>query len=667
VVVPTTVGGNVNLYLSTLRNAVQLHGVQIAGSFSAWSAESRAYVRLEPFLNLPCRIEGDIDLHSIRLRQFELKGARVRGRIRLDGCDMLRFSARPGLLCLPTRREAAFDKAAPSSEWSTEDALVLSEVGHLLMRNGRISGDLRLEYLQLTGREIDGLSGLVIEDSAIDGNLLMFGEDAILSAFKRAEESTAQCRSRCPIDYCNFSASVVGGIRLKRSQVGATVDMSAAKVDGVIDFEDSKFGGDVRLSAVRRSDDGDASGLEAYSRLWNPATCEAVGLRMAKCTNDVDMTGLIVVRHPARPGETGLINGRYASVDGDLICFDENRFGLPAFTRVESHLDLSYSRLAHLVVSGCMFDADDAPAHKRGLLLERATVGKLDVREAHGFYGAADSADELRGSHAYPVPICLTDVKVEVWEVEGTPDRDNHEERKYINLLANDQPFRRSTYRSLENSLRNSGDNEHADLLYRAMRRREWEEARRHAEAQLAAGDATLLARCRHQMARWSGFTAHHAFRVFLQYGTSPKSLFAVVFLLFAISLPAYRVADNFEASLSFLAVPSDHFVSGQDAPRYNRGPSPSDWGWPDALQVALKNHVPMVPLQVRDDWQPRDQGRTSWSLDHGSCLPSVKTSALTACLPWAPEDVFNALQLINWICWPLLLTFYIRRLLRQS
>jgi hypothetical protein len=673
VVVPTSIDGSLSLYLSTLKNAVELHGVQIAGSLSLWSIESRAYVRLEPYLNLPCRVNGDIDLHSARLRQFELKGANVRGRIRLDGCDMLRFSARPGLLRVPSERDTAFDAAEPTSAWSAENAIVLTEVGHLLMRNGSIGGDLGLEYLALTGREVDGLRGLVIEDSQIGGNLLMFGETAILQAFRRPDESYAESRARCPIDYRNFSATVIGGISLKRSKVGAAVDMSGVKVDGAIDLEDSSFGGDLRFAAVRRSgvagESPPAAGTDLLSRVWNPAVCEAINLRMVKCINDVDLTGLVVVRTQGREAETGLIDGRYASVAGDLICFDEKRFGLPAFARVEGHLDLSYSQVAHLVVSGCMFGATPgvaASSAKRGLVLERASVGKLDVRQAHGFYDDSESSTAPRGSRAYPVPVCLTDVKVEVWQVEGTVDRDNDEERKYVNLLANDEPFRRSTYRSLENSLRNSGDDEHADALYRAMRRREWTEARRHAK-RIAAGGGKLASRWRHHVEQWFGFTAHHAFRIFLQYGTSPKSLFAVVFFLFAISLPAYRTADNFEASLSFLAVPTDHFGPGEQAPRYNLGPLPSQWSWADALQVALKNHVPIVPLQVRDDWQPRDQGQTTWSLDQGRCSEPAQKTTATVCLPWAPEDVFNTLQLINWICWPILLTFYIRRLLRQS
>jgi hypothetical protein len=670
VVVPTEINGSLDLYLATLKSAVELQGVQIEGSLNLWSIESRAYVRLEPYHNRPCRVNDEIDLHSARLLEFELKGTRVGGYIRLDGCDMLRFSARPGVLRLPSRRDSVFHDAEPTSKWTTEDAIVFSEAGHLLMRNGKIGGDLGLEYLQLTGREVAGRRGLVIEDSEIGGNLLMFGEAAILGVYRPLNEPYAKLRARCSIDFHDFSATVIGGISLKRTKVWAAVDMSGVKVDGTIELEDSCIGGDLRFEAVMRSGyaDGLASGtagVDPWSRDWNPAVCQKINLRMAKCTNDVDLTGVVVVRAKGREAETGLIDGRYAAVDGDLTCFDKKQFKLdekevklPVYARLEGDLDLSYARLVHVVVSGCMFGStqpdpsESGPKHR--LELERATVGKLEVRAANGC--DADAA----------FPICLTDVKVEVWQVnEGAAARDKAKENEYINLLANDEPFRRSTYRSLENFLRNSGDDEHADTLYRAMRRRDLKETRQHAWHQVIEDGARLRPLCFHHLKQLFGFMKDRAFHIFLKHGTSPMTLFGVVVALFLVSLPAYRIAENFEASLSFLAVPTDHFKVGELAPKYNQ--PPSRWEGADAIQFALKNHVPIVPLRVREDWQPRDEGPTTWSMDGGSCSKPAEKTVLTGCLPWAPEDVFNLLQLINWICWPILLTFYIRQLLRQS
>lgn len=674
VVIPTKIDGDLDLYLSELHNAAHFFGVHVGGSLNMWSTHSRAYVRLEPYRNLPCRIDDEIDLHSATMRQFDLRGVTVGGRVRLDGCNMLRFWARPGQLLAPRSGRQDHDDAAPTSQWHTNDAIVFTQVGHLRMRNGCITGDLGLEYMQLTGRECDGQRGLLIEDSKIGGNLQMFGESAILDTLADHHTSYAEARARCPVDHRSLSASVIGGIVLKRSQVGAAVDMSGVKVDGLIDLEDSQFGGDLRFSALRCDVHHPP---EAHGRGTSPthgrnlAICEGVNLRMAKCTNDVDLTGLMVVRIQGREAETGMIDGRYATVAGDLICFDD-RHGQPALTRIEGHMDLSYAQLAHLVVSGCMFGSGSAngtrpPAAKQGLLLERAKVGKLDVRQATCPDDCAPRRAPELGSLAYPTPICLTDVQIEVWEIEGTADRDNDEERKYIHFLANDRPFRRSTYRALENSLRNRGDDEHADALYCAMRDREWQESQEHARRSAGDNKASVASKWLRATTQPFGFVAHHAYRMLLQYGTSSKSLFALVFILILLALPAYRTADNFEASLSYLTVPSNHFQPLDSPPLYNTGPTEQNWGWADALQMALKNHVPIVPLQVRDDWQPRDQGQTVWSMGQGHCSAKLAPTPWTVCLPIAPEDLFNVLQLLNWICWPIMLTFSIRRLLRQA
>lgn len=667
VVVPTRIEGHFKLYLAELASAVELEGVQIAGNLSLWSARTLAYIRLGTFLNWRCSVGGDIDAHSAKLRQLELYGARVQGRVRLNGCDLLHFVAEPGVLRVPTARTKPFDPEEPLAQWTTDDAIVFSEVGQFLMRNGKIAGDLQLGYLQLTGREVDGYRGLVIEDSQIGGSLLMFHERAILKEFKHRDESYADARARCPVDYRNFSATVIGGISLKRSRIGAGINMSGVKVEGCIDLEDCHFSGDLRFGAVRRQDEhsqplAPRTGENDWFSLWNFAVCEALNLRMVKCTNDVDLTGLVVVRASGREMTTGSIDGRYAQVDGDLLCYDEK--DMPAYSRVQGQLDLSYARIVHLVVSACVFN----PAERGlrcGLVLERASIGKLDVRQARRLQDANGKTFMPQESQAYPLPIKLTDMKVEVWEVEGTADQGNAEEARYIHLLANDTPLSRSVYRTLEDSLRKSGADEHADALYRAMRRREWAEARDRARYQIEGDSAGPIAITRHGL--WWLFHSikDFSFRVFLQYGTSPVSLLVFVVGLCLVALPAYRTAENFEASLAYLAVPSDHFSPGEMPPVYNA--APKEWNWPDALQVALKNHVPIVPLQVRDDWQPRDQGTTTWSLNNGSCTDTVPTTILTLCLGWAPEDLFNFLQLMNWICWPILLTFSIRRLLRQS
>jgi hypothetical protein len=75
-----------------------------------------------------------------------------------------------------------------------------------------------------------------------------------------------------------------------------------------------------------------------------------------------------------------------------------------------------------------------------------------------------------------------------------------------------------------------------------------------------------------------------------------------------------------------------------------------------------------MVPIQARSNWQARDKGLTTYSLSgRGDCNGKGSATPWTSCIEIAPEDFFNYMQLVNWVCWPFLLTFFIRRLLRQA
>jgi hypothetical protein len=239
---------------------------------------------------------------------------------------------------------------------------------------------------------------------------------------------------------------------------------------------------------------------------------------------------------------------------------------------------------------------------------------------------------------------------VEVWDIEGTPERKNQGVERYINLLKNDKDFRRSTYQSLERSLRNAGDDGEANALYIAMKQTSWE-----VRSSSAPG---AMRRLEH--------VVEMLFRGLLAYGTNATPLLILVLVMAAFAMPAHLSRSNFEPSLEALATPKDR---AGDEQLTSRGESPdaSQWTIADALEVALKTHVPIVPIHARDDWQPRSEGRTAYSWDgNGKCNEKEEARNVGICLPVAPEDLFNIFQLLNWICWPILLTFLIRRLLRQ-
>ncbi len=675
---PTTIHGALWMYLSKLKGPVELYGVRIASDLLMWSLEAH-YVHLNPKHDQACTIGGNLDLYGAKLPQFHMYGTQVAGRLRASGCDIGELRARPGRLVVPERVSAAADG------WQTADSIVMCHVGQFQMRNGNIAGDMDLEYLHVTGREIDGERGLVLDNARVGGSLSMFGEDAIVRTYLEGSTTYAAARAACVIKWREFSAAVVGDVRIRRSHIGAALNFTALKVDGCIDLEDSHIGGDLCFAAVTRTD-GESP---------NRAVCRALRLRMLRCDNDVDLSGLTVIADDDLDETSGGIDGHFLTVEGDLHCARTLRTPddrpLPVFAQVTRDIDLSYAKLAHLVISGRSFE-HGAPARRldRGalLLLDRTRVGKLEVLETRQERPLDDESPALP---SYP-ELSLIDVDIEAWDIEGEA-RENAGAAKYVNLLANDympakEPFRRSTYQSLEATLRKSGNDDHADVLYRAMQRREWRHTRSGSRL-LAAFDGTVsafghpvndfmgmpgipalaqgLRRVGEELAFGLAAVKHQAFRHFLKFGTSPSSLLLVILALFLVSLPVYRTAANFEPTLPYVIVPAERIALDDPTPRLGLSPRRAKWTVSDGLQIALKNHLPMVPLQARGNWQARDDGPTTYSWSGRGDCHEAAPAAGTHCIDMAPEDLFNYMQLINWICWPILLTFFIRRLLRQT
>ena len=440
-VAPTRIAGGLMLSLSKLKRPAYFGGVRVDDDLLMWGMRTH-FVRMEPFRSEPCTIGGSLDLHGARMRQFQMYGTQVVGRLRLSGCDIGEFAARPGRLTNPEPKQASVDG------WQVNDSIVLSQVGQFLMRNAVIRGDLELEYLQVTGREVDGERGVVISNSTIDGSLVLFGEEAIVRTYLSPQRTYAEAKDQCKIDYREFSAAVIGGVRIKRSRIGAALNLSAVKVEGCIDLEDSHIG-HPDFSAVQRHTPCVSSPEVGPLSAHNRAVCMGLNLRMLQCDNDVDLSGLTVIIGEGIVGADGGIDGRFLTVEGDLECVSRTNLlpsgqKLAAFAQVEGDIDFSYAKLTHLEISGCSFEPCASAGHSVGgeLVLERARVGKLEVKEVP--QSSRPSGHATRGQD-YP-PLRLIDVDVEVWDIEGSEPR-NAGAAKYVNLLANDRmpaegPFR---------------------------------------------------------------------------------------------------------------------------------------------------------------------------------------------------------------------------------
>ncbi len=417
---------------------------------------------------------------------------------------------------------------------------------HLDFEAARISGDFSLHAPEIVQTE-------VIEDDSqlVAGKPLTPGDRARL-------EQTAR-------RYCSW---VAGDLRLSRAQVGGSVVLNGAQVSGAIDLRDTSIRANVECRPVELQDGGPPGRGRAER-----AQFEAMAAH-----GDVVLTGLTVV---------GDLDLRDASIVGRLELHPEGG----AVTRlwvasIGGALLLNGAKASHAILSGLSFDGpaqvrqnwfraawarsdylllrsffrggrpdDDDEAHPpaKKVVLERATVGQLEI------------ADPL------PAAIDLSSLHVSNWK-----DRSNF----FREMLACSYPFKQSCYRAIEKDLRNRGNDSEADEVYVLMRRRD----RRYSRgAARIFGDWLLDAS--------------------VKYGTTASRLSLVLLALFVLTAWSFRDPGRVEYRIS---------PSAQKPSPPVEHPKAADWGASDATFLALRLHVPIVSLGVGDDVQPSG---TRWQL----------------------------------------------------
>lgn len=670
------VGGHLMATNCVFQGNLALSGVTIQGDLQLWSSRIDGVFFCRPAASSGSQettigdfpvIGGDLHLGTAQISYLDFESCAVKG-------SFMAFAARFGRVNLhfgATVRPCVF--------------------GQFIFEGCHVEGDLRLMALSVTGRDKTGRGrGASIKGTEVGGALLCWAPSALMNL----DEDRRIDPDRGPE---SLRPLIHGDLKIIGCTVTGELDLTNVHVTGRIVLDDSSVGRDLSLRSVAtamhdlRRFDTQLTGPEHQHLLATRA--KALSMTNLVCQNDVDLTGLVLQDDPDDPDEPdpltdphpdpGFLDARGCEVRKALRLFKPlseplaaGDAGAGGFARVPGAIDLSSSRLGSLILSFNSFEPHikkpNGSAREAGLILAAARIDEFSLpvkvvekRRSGSFRTVA----RLK----IPKPIDMRDIEVAQWDIYDS-DCDNKglsRRAAFESLVEADEGYRRSTFLSVERALRNRGHDSDADYIYRLMKRR---------GAQIDITDrkeratGSLRRKILSPFANGGTRMFDGLFRFFLGYGTRPGSLAWAIVILWLVALPIFEEKANLQPSLALLGTESGRFEPDRVA---REGEAPQDWSTTAAVGMSLQFHLPVVALAPRDDWNLRQEGATcynprnipllGWLLDR-IAKPRAAPSAAESCAGWRlplPPQIFGVLiSILNWIAWPLLLAFAIRRLL---
>ncbi|MEA3030283.1 MAG: hypothetical protein QOG13_1608 [Sphingomonadales bacterium] len=450
-----------------------------------------------------------------------------------------------------------------------------------------------------------------------------------------------------------------GFIRLDRTRLRGALFISSALAIA----KRQQMPPDVRSKARAIHDGGTAGGYRARARSLSMREFAA---------SAVELSGLDLVKRGNGDRSDGTLEGDRVQVKGRFETYVfEARGDPPSVSR--AHVDiggalrLRAAKIGELHLDSLSFrQRGGCIASLSGVVLELAEIGLLRVPR--------DRVLHRGGVNTFPVPLDLSGVTIVHWNFEEDVDADSPATADdFLDFLDNDENLHREVYRSVALSLRNAGSDEDAErILYAEEYRARWESRQR----KRGKSDRWPIHNWRDKLKgrhlpTWKVFgwlepIVRRVDRILLQYRRNTINLLYVILLLFMFS--AFLIAShpsNFEMAqtsriilqqqsgrASGLASGLDYEIRGT-----NVGPREHDWGIWKSFWMAARYHVPIVAFTAREEYVASNDNE----LEFGLGRLTTRWTWLTA------EDWFAGMTILNWIMWPLLLTFALRRALRSD
>jgi hypothetical protein len=600
--------GDVSLASARAGGTILLGGMWVGDGLAFTAAQAReVFVRtgVGPGGRIrPATVQGDVTLSGLHCAgDVEFEGSHLGPVVMATGSL--------GRLMLNAGLEPA-DDAAPSGPVQVRPCTISSlVVGDVAIGKGIQLRGLHVGNVAYDGRQPGGESGEVLLVNVQCGGdaRLSDGRGPQFTDAPPAAEGWALGRSpRAP----ELRTVVDGDVRARGLHAEGSITASNMEVHGRLTLRNCACDQDLDMGAVS----GDGEGEERRTL----TTCAFLDLEMSRCGGDADLSGIVVAGNGVGSGVLGrrlMVEGRLAfsaprggwSGEDGISSDPAQRYDAV----IEGALDLSVAEAAHLVVSGSSFQEGHPGV---GITLERGRFRRLQVVEP------------------WPFRHDLSDTQVERWQIPT---------EHLLTFLERSHPFRRSSYIEIERVLRNEAQEAEADRVYRGMRRRaiREEEADGKGKGWWRRDPFGTLART------WGS----RALGWVYGWGTLywlPMIFVALPTFLFSVGL--FSNPRNVEAIPS--AVLARGLTVSSDPVRpVQVGES---WGVFDGMWMAIRFHVPVVPLAARGSWEPtRSQAELR--------LPDRGVG-----LPFSAEGYAFAIYLLHWIVWPLFLYGVGRKVLRD-
>ena len=295
------------------------------------------------------------------------------------------------------------------------------------MSNAVFSGYLDLSNIQITGaKEINGLKGLYLRNTSVAGDIRLW------SSFpKYVGAGTERSQLTDPL---RDGAVINGDFDASNSSISGELTLTNVTVQGNIRLKDTFVRGDIAFrsaATLLASLDRNPDLQESLERGERPlrARCFGLDLSSARCSNDVDLTGLDLVQGDNGTGSAHLpasIKGDSLSADGKIQLYArDERSGVESWSVVPGAAHFEDSRASQFALSAHSFRKKHADREREGVGLAGADFGEMKVigvpddepgvwcalrRFLH--FSAFGAQREL-----FPVPVDLRDLKVGVSSV----------------------------------------------------------------------------------------------------------------------------------------------------------------------------------------------------------------------------------------------------------